>query len=503
MTCTIVEHQSSVVVTPDDCGGTPIVVLASDSTSVVVGSEPPEQIVITQGARGLPGFDVELQKTATHVQWRLRKDGAPWQDLVPLSELIGPTSTKAGGILFATADPGPDWVLCDGSLYTGGGPLAAALASSGGYLPDFTGAQVPAYISKVADTSEVWARMADLAAHTAAADPHPQYTTAPELSAALTSKQPTATLTADVAAGIHAATAKATPVDADEFGFLDSAASWARKKLTWANIVAKLRGTFVEGPASSVDGQVMVFDGASGKKAKSGGALGNAAFANQADFSIFNILKDNGRFDSSAGFSIDVNPANFTVGFLFRGLYGGTTISNAGRFIHNNSDFGGVAGNMTQTTLDLLAAMGRSGVYARYGFGFLILELLIGGGVVADNIVSGESFGVVCSSSPIACGVNGKLTAGFWIRALDKNCALFGSSLKKSDGAVVGTHRITPAEGWVYRINHANASIGYLTQAIPLYGQPGGRVQIALPVVTYGNVLFQANSPIPNASITY
>lgn len=63
--------------------------------------------------------------------------------------------------------------------------------------------------------------------------------------------------------------AKATPVDADSIVIADSAASNAPKRLTWANAVAKLRGTFVEGPASAVDGQVMVFDGATGKKAKS------------------------------------------------------------------------------------------------------------------------------------------------------------------------------------------------------------------------------------------
>ena len=43
---------------------------------------------------------------------------------------------------------------------------------------------------------------------------------------------------ADVAADIHAAAAKTTPVDADELGIADSAASWALKKLTWANVKA-------------------------------------------------------------------------------------------------------------------------------------------------------------------------------------------------------------------------------------------------------------------------
>jgi hypothetical protein len=42
----------------------------------------------------------------------------------------------------------------------------------------------------------------------------------------------------DVAAATHAATSKSTPVDADELPIADSAASYALKKLTWANLKA-------------------------------------------------------------------------------------------------------------------------------------------------------------------------------------------------------------------------------------------------------------------------
>jgi hypothetical protein len=46
------------------------------------------------------------------------------------------------------------------------------------------------------------------------------------------------------AAEIHAATGKTTPVDADELGIADSAASYALKKLTWANLKATLKTYF-------------------------------------------------------------------------------------------------------------------------------------------------------------------------------------------------------------------------------------------------------------------
>jgi hypothetical protein len=50
--------------------------------------------------------------------------------------------------------------------------------------------------------------------------------------------------TTDIAAEIHAATSKTTPVDADEIGLVDSAASNVLKKLTWANLKATLKTYF-------------------------------------------------------------------------------------------------------------------------------------------------------------------------------------------------------------------------------------------------------------------
>ena len=48
----------------------------------------------------------------------------------------------------------------------------------------------------------------------------------------------------DVAALIHAATVKATPVDADELPLVDSGSSWGLKKFTWSNLKAALQTAF-------------------------------------------------------------------------------------------------------------------------------------------------------------------------------------------------------------------------------------------------------------------
>lgn len=53
-----------------------------------------------------------------------------------------------------------------------------------------------------------------------------------------------AILAKNLAAAIHAATGKGTPVDADELPIADSASSFGLKKLTWANLKATLKAYF-------------------------------------------------------------------------------------------------------------------------------------------------------------------------------------------------------------------------------------------------------------------
>jgi hypothetical protein len=58
-----------------------------------------------------------------------------------------------------------------------------------------------------------------------------------------------------IAPGTHAATSKATPVDADEVPLVDSAASNVLKKLTWANLKVTIK-TYYDGVASTVSNKL-------------------------------------------------------------------------------------------------------------------------------------------------------------------------------------------------------------------------------------------------------
>lgn len=56
---------------------------------------------------------------------------------------------------------------------------------------------------------------------------------------------------ASIAAQIHAAASKVTPVDADELPLADSAATFGLKKLTWANLKAAIKA-YLAGPATLI-----------------------------------------------------------------------------------------------------------------------------------------------------------------------------------------------------------------------------------------------------------
>ena len=107
MSCTtVIQRESSVIVTRPECGQRAVVRTATAHTAI--SGQPPRQAVVAlRGVRGLPGTDVELQKSATHVQWRPIKYGEAWRDLIALADLVGPPSmadAPADGTPYARKD---------------------------------------------------------------------------------------------------------------------------------------------------------------------------------------------------------------------------------------------------------------------------------------------------------------------------------------------------------------------------------------------------------------
>lgn len=142
MSCnTVIQRRSSVVITRPECGQS-VIVRPTVSRTVVVSQPPAQNTVVLRGVRGLPGLDVELQKTATHIQWRVHKAGEPWADLVALSEITGPAGfadAPSDGTPYARKDgawaaaaTAAQGTKADNALPKSGGTMTGAIMFAGG-----------------------------------------------------------------------------------------------------------------------------------------------------------------------------------------------------------------------------------------------------------------------------------------------------------------------------------------------------------------------------------
>jgi len=102
------------------------------------GAQGPQGAAGADGSDGADGREVELQVTATHIQWRLA--GGSWQDLIALSELEGPQG-QAGQAGADGADGTPQW---RGAWSAGAYEAGEAVAHGGSsYVANTTTSQEP------------------------------------------------------------------------------------------------------------------------------------------------------------------------------------------------------------------------------------------------------------------------------------------------------------------------------------------------------------------------
>lgn len=95
---------------------------------------------------------------------------------------------------------------------------------------------ISSFGASLVDDADAATARTTLGLGTAATTASAAYATAAQGTLASTALQPGA-----IASNTHAATDKTTPVDADELGLVDSAASWVLKKLSWANLKAAIK----------------------------------------------------------------------------------------------------------------------------------------------------------------------------------------------------------------------------------------------------------------------
>lgn len=202
---------------------------------------------------------------------------------------------------------------------------------------------------------------------------------------------PAANIPEVTAAHIHASTSKATPADADELGYLNSAAGFDLVKMTWANLKAVL---------------LAYFKGQFREK-----LTADRAYYVRADGSDSN----NGLTNTSGGAFLTIQKAIDTVAGLDLGIYDATiivgaatwtapatlkTLVGAGKVVIR-----GINADLSSTVISTTSASCFSGTYVgRYEFEYMKLQTttsgrcvhVTGGGAVAR--VNNINFGPAAQS---------------------------------------------------------------------------------------------------------
>jgi len=123
------------------------------AAATITGTSPNQvlNLVLQKGDAGTPATNIELQATATHLQWRLVGASA-WTDLVALSAITGPTgSTGAAGAAVELQASGThiQWRYVGGSTWTNVVALSSLVGATG--ATGATGPQGPAGSVNLAD----------------------------------------------------------------------------------------------------------------------------------------------------------------------------------------------------------------------------------------------------------------------------------------------------------------------------------------------------------------
>lgn len=217
--------------------------------------------------------------------------------------------------------------------------------------------------------------------------------------------------------------------------------------------------------------------------------LGSAAYSKTSELPFFNWLKGHGRLSTVPSYAQAVGGA-FENSAALMTPYNGSSAQEAGKFIQNNDDFGGSAGAMTATTVDLINTMGRVGSDARYGVEFYIGQLTMGAGTAgAISLPGGTRYLLQICSSRMGAGLGNWSTVAMWLRAMDDDIYLLeGDGLFINGARVFGDYLLTPAEGWVFMRNYMSIPRGYTTNFPRMYALAGDRLQYALPSKFPGRV---------------
>lgn len=220
---------------------------------------------------------------------------------------------------------------------------------------------------------------------------------------------------------------------------------------------------------------------------------------------LVNALGDSGRFTTTANSSQLLG--SFAVP-AYLSAYDGATLTSEGKFINDNTDYGGSGGSLNGNVKALIDKI-RSGTTARrYGIEFFVGRLTAGSGTSLPIVVNGTTYYLsILSGRPILP----YFTTHMYVRALTDTCVIpatffgFGTVRHAIDGvpAPAGPVEITTAMGWVSvesQWQYGGDTRSYDATFAVLRKSAGDAILIALPAIMPGLVRVNPKAGlIPNA----
>lgn len=206
------------------------------------------------------------------------------------------------------------------------------------------------------------------------------------------------------------------------------------------------------------------------------------------DYAV-SLLPDSGRFAGNAAKGPSVGAFEFPSYLV---LYNGTAVESAGKFITNNTDYGGSAGNLAVVVKDLVDKIRGPG-YRRYGVEFHVAQFTMGSGTASAALnIGGTNYylSLYPTFGPMVPG----MTFHAYVRALDAPIAMQRAAGQTfiRDGVRSADHQvIAPGDGWVSMTIHHQVnpyeSVGYQPDLFQFRCSASGhRYLLACPAVMGG-----------------
>lgn len=192
------------------------------------------------------------------------------------------------------------------------------------------------------------------------------------------------------------------------------------------------------GPASAIDGEMALFDGVTGKAVKGGGP---------PPTSNINLLKDAGRFAGSP------EPQTATAASFVAPAYilpaNGAAVSAGPKYIYNNNNYGGSAGNL-DPDVDALISKLKDASYRRYGVEFYLMQITAGAGTGTARTINGVPHYATFSIPQIPLPAELTINCHVLVKSGSLGCGISSDPnwLYLDGERYTEAQQILPADGW-------------------------------------------------------